>query len=240
MGRNFFGNELVSPNTKESVRKNCEYLNDLLVEAGKMYLGGFRLSKYLNPGNKFFRIMQLHSGLKLGCEASVISMLALKEIPSAKLVQGKYDGSIHAWVEFLFGNTEFVSDLIECDSFAVLKKKYYNSPHGVEKEWVCKYNDFWGLPLSKSLYANMQERETSRGLFEYLSEYHRACSCDGYGFEKGVLSEVREPEFFIPFKRNGKIFSEGVFKDILTKGWVAPKTLAAASELLSDIESVVI
>lgn len=230
--KNFFlSNNQITPNQ--------EYLNTILEETDALFLCGLPLSTFLDP--KIGAFSKLFNYLKVGsnCEATTLAMIALKNIPSAKFVQGIVDDAPHSWVEFTFGNEKFVADPAWYTNFIMKKEEYYDSIHFVTPMWVCTYNDFWDLPLVQSIYSCMLEKETSEGVFVYLSEFKSYDVYSSYGFSKKVRDEVVDPEFFCPYEINGKLISSSIIRDLMTKGEVAPQTIEAARALLHDVESVV-
>ena len=228
MAKDFFGkNYELGVNSED----NKQALGKVLEDTENLYLCGFKLSDYLDPEKKFFSKFNaylIHPSYTESVESAVLFMIALKKIDSAMLVQGKTDGVSHAWVEFTYNDERFVADFVWGYPFIMTRELFYYSFLNVTPEWICSYKDFWDLPLTKSIYNCMQEKETSEGVFEYLSEYHRK---KGYGFND-VYSEVKEPGFFFPFKKNGKIISSGIIKQLFSEGFVSQEEVRLANELL--------
>lgn len=216
---------------------NQAFLEAILAETENLYLCGIELSKFFDINIGFFRRIDSYLGCCLNCEPTVLSMIALKMVPGTKYVQGTVDGTPHCWVEFMFGNEKYVADLSWDLPFIEKRKDYYESIHKVIPKWVCGYNDFWDLPLTKSIYDCMQSKETSEGIFEYLSEYCRADAHENYGFGDGVLGEVVTPEAFFPYKINGKVISSEIIKSIVFKGATSPREINEANALYKDIKS---
>ncbi|MBR2709287.1 hypothetical protein IKE98_03110 [Candidatus Saccharibacteria bacterium] len=229
--KNFFLSRMLTPNQ--------EFLNETLEETDNLFLCGLPLSVFLDPKTNAFGRFFNYLRVGLNSEATTMAMIALKDIPSTRFVQGIVDDAPHSWVEFTLKDEEYVADLAWYIPFIVKKEEYYDSIHFAVPMWVCTYNDFWDLPLIQSIYSCMLEKETSEGVFVYLSEFKSYDVYSSYGFSKKVLDEVVDPEFFCPYEINGKLISSSIIRDLMMKGKVAPQTIEAARALLYDVESVV-
>lgn len=208
-------------------------------ETEELYLCGIELSNFLDENIRFFQKIDSYLGCSLNCEPTVLSMIALRKIPTTKFVQGTVDGAPHFWVEFTFGREKFVADLSWDLPLIEKRTDYYGSNYRVIPRWVCDYNDFWGLPLTQSIYNCMQNKDTSEGVFEYLSEYRRANIHKEYGFGKGVYDKVETPEAFLPYEINGRIISSEIVKSIVTKGAPSPREINAANALYKEIKECI-
>ena len=221
--------------TQYYLDSNQPFLEAILEETEKLYLCGMELSKFFDTNIGFFRRIDSYLGCSLNCEPTVLSMIALRKIPTTKFVQGTVDGAPHFWVEFMFGNKKYVADLSWNLPFIESREDYYGSANSVAPRWVCGYNDFWDLPLTKSIYSCMQSKENSEGIFEYLSEYRRSDAYEEFGFGDGVLGKVETPEAFLPYNINGRIVSSEILKSIVLKGAPSPREINEANALRKDI-----
>lgn len=224
------------PFRKKESRFNLKAIKSIVKDDCKdLYLCGTKLTRIFNSEVDFFRRFEKYLGVDIYDECATIAMIALKSIPSAQLHQGivkDYDDIVHhAWVEFNFGNEWFVADLSWANPFILEREIYYRAFDVVNTEWICNYNDFWDLPLTKSIYENMQSLDTSE-FFECL-EYYGKPDYEGkpkFGFQSGVMMKrVPNPEFLCPYEKNGKIVSSEIIKYMINN-------LEATSPLEEDID----
>lgn len=242
MGKDYFGNDFDSGidcffGANSQIYKDS--LKELLEGTENLYLCGCRLSYYLNPKNNFFsnyyRYLNYPPIFEL-IEPTVLFMIALKPITSAKLVQGETDGVRQSWVEFKYCDEKFVAGLIWGTPFIMTREQFYSNYCEVIPRWIMGHKDFWDLTLTKSIYSCMQAIDTSEGVFEYLSEYHRG---EGNWGVNNVFSEIKEPGFFYPFKKNKKIVSSGIIKQLLIEDNVSQREVQSAYELLKSAQAAV-
>lgn len=233
--RDFFG--------RSNIGLNRGPLERVLEDTQKLYLCGIEFARFLNPEIQYFYRLQNYLQVDLSHECSALAMIALRSIPSTKVVQGLVanEGEIyrHAWNEFTFGGEEFVADLAWATPFIIPKERYYNLMDDIDPRWICKYNVFWSLTLSKSLYENMRHRDTSDGVFEPLENYGVSSDkySDDYGFQSTVVNTVCNPDFFCPYERNGRVLSASVIEELVTRPWLTEPTKETINmaQLLVDI-----
>ncbi len=222
---------------------NQHAINLILEDNQYLYLCGVEFSRYLDPETNWFRRLQNYLEDDLSYECSALAMIALRGVPTTKIVQGLITENDtifrHAWVEFTFGHEDFVADPAWNIPFVVPKELYKKHFDLIEPKWFCDYNTFWSYPLSESLYKCMKTRATSEGVFEALEEYGKSYDItkEDYGFMSGVGRNVPNPDLFCPYKRNGKPLSSSILEEFVTRPWLTEPTQETTdlAEALIDV-----
>lgn len=196
-------------------------LEPIYEKAKTMYLYGADLTKWLDTNIQLVDRIQYYLKDGLCFECTALSMLLLKDYPTAKIIQGasKVDGKYlrHAWVEFVAGNQKYVSDLSwtipGISPFRTYAIEYYDR----DPRWICDYDMFWSLKRSNELYKWMQDPKTSY-VFDDLSSYGRYSEkdIDNFGFNAGVQAEIACPYWDAPFVRNGHVMAKEIVEEFLS------------------------
>ncbi len=186
-----------------------------------MYLYGVELTKWLDTNLQLMDKVQYYLSDGLCFECTALSMLLLKDCPTAKIIQGaswvRGERLRHAWVEFEIDGMEFVSDLSWTIPGISPKRTYVIEYPKREVHWVCDYEMFWGLIRSRELYECMQNPESSN-VFDELSSYglYSENEIGNFGFNTTVNHWLLSPCTDRPFVRNHQVMAKEVIEDFLS------------------------
>jgi len=177
--------------------KNVEKIvKSIEEEAEKIYLVGFRLSRWLET-NALLRFVKWYKVDGFCYAISALAMLALKnvkaeEIRLARGSSGRTKGKKrrHSWVEIKIPKAGwYVMDLSWTESQLIRRRDYLRHTH-LKTKWTCSYDEFWALPYSQMLREAIEKQKTSY-IFASLQAYG-PCNNDSYGF--GRFGEKSWPD----------------------------------------------
>jgi hypothetical protein len=143
----------------------------ILRAASKTYFCGYPLPAVIDR-KLFEQLAKANDDCGFCYELSALTLLMLRTLKSAKLVQG-FDGEKHfkhAWVELRFLGQDYVIDLAWNLVLFPFPKKYIYKKDHLESRWECPYTDFWAIPATQRFAELLSAAETSY-IFSELSGY---------------------------------------------------------------------
>ena len=162
------------------------------LQAWATFFHGKRFGEYLDT-NAFLRLAD-HLGGGFCYEIAAIVMILAKPFKTARLCHGDLvdkDGNrlTRAWVEVKVPlNGWVVIDYAWKPNVLTKKKDYFRTAKNGDQmvtKWVCSYEDFWSIPLSRIIKEAMEKPETSHilpDLFAYRNGKQE------YGFQDDIRS----------------------------------------------------
>lgn len=171
--------------------------------------------------NFFYRYGQF-VGFGFCWEASVLAMLAFRNIPSARIVRGLAGphSTPHSWLEFRYLGIWWVIDPCWYAPFIISRRAFYadNQP---DVKTIITYREFWSCSVFHIIYDKLRHAETSHLFFEIYA-LGVPTQQSRYGLDYDVINRFDDMEnhgelelCFPP--ESGILFSQRIFDQYMHK-----------------------
>lgn len=137
------------------------------------YFYGYQLDQVI--GERFFLRYRKFVDIGFCTVTSSLMMLALKDNPTARVVRGYWcengQKNYHSWVEFRLHGIWLVLDPCWIGGFPCVLRLQYHLPWRMKISSVCRYDEFWALPISQNFHQKLQKPESSYLFCELFMAY---------------------------------------------------------------------